>query len=498
MKRAKNLIHYYTQNYVRYLAGRGKNGGEPSTMSVWAHYKLGRYCTVVDAVDACAELNDWRTQEALAVSASACNQAAMMERAIEYIKASRPSNQLRRRIAQSLAAFRPETALELLDQVRPSVLHAALLEKNGQLEKAREVLEITRRKGPEWDSNDENGLLLRSKVLKMGADETLATINRYLKRFRIEEVQVSKVGDSPCPQNFHSEQPNRHINGPLISVIMTTYNGAGHLEAAILSLLHQTYQRIELIVIDDCSNDETADIIRHLQSKHSNIVYKKLPVNVGPYVAKNLGLKLANGRFVTCHDSDDWSHPFKIAKQVEPLLKNRGLVATASRWIRLDQNGYAYARSTYPFLRLNPSSIMFRKEEVMGRTGVWDWSRTGADSEFLARLKVVFGRRRILTLDAPLAFGAHRQDSLMTARSTGMDTGAIHPDRMAYWQAWSSWHINTLANGERLKMPPLNTNRPFPVPKNLQNPQESLCNCIQWWELDSEMTVRNADGQGKA
>jgi glycosyltransferase involved in cell wall biosynthesis len=229
-------------------------------------------------------------------------------------------------------------------------------------------------------------------------------------------------------------------------------------------------------------------VVRHLQGDNPNILYRQLPVNVGPYVAKTLGVELASGPFVTCHDCDDWSHPCKIATQVEPLLRHRGLVATASRWVRLDDGGRAYARSTYPLLRLNPSSILFRKAEVLEKAGLWDCSRTGSDSEFLARLKAVFGRGRVRMVGAPLAFGAHRSDSLMTASSTGMGTGAMHPDRLAYWQAWSGWHIDALASGEALRMPTLSAERPFQVPGALRNAPETIDTCLAWWQRNSDLT----------
>lgn len=127
---------------------------------------------------------------------------------------------------------------------------------------------------------------------------------------------------------------------------MATYNGAARLEAALRSLLLQTYRAVEIIVIDVCSSDDTGCVVRHLQRHHPSIRYRRLPVNVGPNVAKTLGLALARGPLVACHDSDDWSHPSKIAAQVAPLLRHRGLVATASRWVRLGDGGRAYARST--------------------------------------------------------------------------------------------------------------------------------------------------------
>jgi hypothetical protein len=88
---------------------------------------------------------------------------------------------------------------------------------------------------------------------------------------------------------------------------------------------------------------------------------------------------------------------------------------------------------------------------------------------------------------APLAFGAHRRDSLMTALSTGMGTGAIHPDRLAYWQAWSDWHINALASGQGLRMQTLEAERPYVVPSALRNPPEGIDTCLKWWRRHSEL-----------
>lgn len=476
MQRARNLYHFYSQNYARYLAGRGPNENPATARALWAHYKLGRYGTVVETP---ATSTHWRSQVALAVSAAACGLPNLMIHSLKALQASDFSPHLRRNLATSLAAFAPAAALELLAEDAPSLLQVALLEKNGHRQEALSALKATE---PYPDA-----ILLRAKLQATTAGETLTALNHYLDRFQLEPVETVRAGARPCPQTLCSAVPLRHSDGPVVSVIVATYNGAARLEAALLSLLLQTYRAVEIIVIDDCSSDDTAGVVRHLQCQHTNIRYRRLPVNMGPYVAKTLGLELASGPFVTCHDCDDWSHPRKIANQVQPLLGDRGLVATASRWVRLDDGGRAYARSTYPLLRLNPSSILFRKAEVLAQTGLWDSSRTGADSEFLARLKAVFGRRRVRMVGAPLAFGAHRSDSLMNDLSTGMDTGAIHPDRLAYWQAWSDWHINALANGQGLRMKTLDAARPYVVPAALRNTPEAFDTCMRWWQWHSDL-----------
>lgn len=492
MQRARNLVHFYSQNYARYLAGRGPDGGAATARALWAHYKLGRYRTVVQRhLELAAPPDHWRSHVGLAISAAACNQPERMDRAIAQIQASDPSPRLRRTLARGLAAFAPAAALNVLAEQPPSVLQAALLEKTGQREEAIACLDQSRAVEAEA-SDDLNAILLQANLQATTAEAKLTALNHYLTRFQLEPVGVNQAGAMPCPQTLCSQEPQRHCDGPLVSVIVATYNGAARLQATLHSLFHQTYQSVEIIVIDDCSTDDTSEVVRHLQRQHACLRYRRLPANVGPYVAKSLGMELASGTFVTCHDCDDWSHPRKITAQVQPLLQSRALVATASRWVRLDESGHSYARSTYPLLRLNPSSILFRKADVMSHAGLWDCSRTGADSEFLARIKAVFGRQRVYTLAAPLAIGAHRSNSLMTAASTGMDTGPMHSDRLDYWQAWSDWHISSLANHQELLMPPVHSPRPFVAPEGLRNSNEAIATCLAWWQensnvLDSEL-----------
>src|SRR5690606_5218074 len=94
------------------------------------------------------------------------------------------------------------------------------------------------------------------------------------------------------------------------------------------------------------------------------------------------------------------------------------LAATTSNWVRIEDDGTFFARPVHPIRRLNPSSPLFRKELINRRIGLWDPVRTGADTEFHARLKLVFGRN-VRRVSAALALGAHRPNSLMNAKGTG-------------------------------------------------------------------------------
>jgi hypothetical protein len=478
--RAKARALFFSHNFARYLAER--NPGIPQKpKELWAHYKLGRYRTVVQAT---FTSHHRRALMARTVSAAACNHQSLLAESLDGFSGRSPSYNQRLTMARSLAAFAPEQALSLIEHGDPSPLDIALRARLGDGERAREQLQqLLKDSGRTSDPHLE---LLSINLLSTSPAEQLARINRLLAHHRLEPVSTHRPEQPPAPAHVHCEQPSRHCTGPLVSVIMTTYNSLGRVENALRSLWTQTYRNIEIIVVDDCSSDGTAEHIRALISTHNNTRLLQLPVNAGPYVAKTVGLAACRGAFITCHDSDDWSHPRKIERQVRPLLNDQQLVATTSEWVRLSDTGHTYARSVYPLQRLNPSSLLFRRTAVLQAIGCWDLVRTGADSEFIARLRAAFGRRALRAIHQPLAFGAHRPGSLMTASTTGMDTGAIHSDRLQYWEAWSDWHIQSLATSQSLHLAPDTAERPFAAPAAIQVAARSLQQCLYRCEHNRE------------
>jgi glycosyltransferase involved in cell wall biosynthesis len=99
---------------------------------------------------------------------------------------------------------------------------------------------------------------------------------------------------------------------PLISCIIPVYNGEPYLAESIDSVLAQTYQPLEVIVIDDGSADGTADIIASYGRRVRHLRQNK----AGPWVARNLGLSISSGEFVAFQDADDVWHPEKLARQM--------------------------------------------------------------------------------------------------------------------------------------------------------------------------------------
>jgi hypothetical protein len=486
--RAKARALFYSQNFARYLAER--NPGTPQKpKDLWAHYKLGRYRTVVEAS---LRSHHRRALIARAVSAAACDHQPLLSANLDQLRGRSLSRSQRLNTARSLAAFAPQQALSLLQPDDMGPLDVALRERLGDRDRARMQLRLLlETRGRTSDPHLE---LLSINLLSTSPAEQLARINRLLAHHRLEPVSTHRPEQPPAPAHVHCEQPSHHCTGPLVSVIMTTYNSLGRVENALRSLWTQTYRNIEIIVVDDCSSDGTAEHIRALISTHNNTRLLQLPVNAGPYVAKTVGLAACRGAFITCHDSDDWSHPRKIERQVRPLLNDQQLVATTSEWVRLSDTGHTYARSVYPLQRLNPSSLLFRRTAVLRAIGCWDQVRTGADSEFIARLRAAFGRRALRTIHQPLAFGAHRPGSLMTASTTGMDTGAIHSDRLQYWEAWSDWHIQSLAASQSLHLAPDTAERPFAAPGAIAVPTIIVNRCFSETHGASSAAALNAIG----
>ena len=106
----------------------------------------------------------------------------------------------------------------------------------------------------------------------------------------------------------------------LVSIIMPSYNTELYIKKAILSVINQTYKNWELIIVDDCSSDNTDLIVKEI--KDNRIKYFKNCKNSGAAISRNKALKQANGKWIAFLDSDDLWKPQKLEKQLEFMIKN--------------------------------------------------------------------------------------------------------------------------------------------------------------------------------
>ncbi len=123
---------------------------------------------------------------------------------------------------------------------------------------------------------------------------------------------------------------------PLVSVIMSVYNGDIFLQKAIDSILNQTYPHLEFIIIDDNSNKQTKDILSNINDERVKIIFND--ENIGLTRNLNTAIDYCKGKYIARMDADDICLPNRIEQQVAFLETNTELAGTAS-WIEMiDEN----------------------------------------------------------------------------------------------------------------------------------------------------------------
>lgn len=107
---------------------------------------------------------------------------------------------------------------------------------------------------------------------------------------------------------------------PVVSIVMPAFNVQGHLARSIESALQQSYQDWELIVIDDCSSDNTAAVVEDWVRRDDRVQLVRQDVNAGPSAARNRGFQLSRGEFITLLDADDAWAPERLARLLDVAL----------------------------------------------------------------------------------------------------------------------------------------------------------------------------------
>ena len=109
---------------------------------------------------------------------------------------------------------------------------------------------------------------------------------------------------------------------PLVSIITAAYNCETTIEETIESVIAQTYNNWELLVVNDCSNDRTAEIVKRYEDCESRIKLVNLSKNGGAANARNVAVDNAQGRFIAILDSDDLWKPHKLENQIQFMIEN--------------------------------------------------------------------------------------------------------------------------------------------------------------------------------
>lgn len=130
---------------------------------------------------------------------------------------------------------------------------------------------------------------------------------------------------------------------------MPIFNGSLFVAEAINSILYQTYQNFELIVVNDNSKDNTLDILKRYQKTNSQkIKIISLKKRHGAFGAANKGIKQAKGEFLAVMDADDISHPQRLEKEVAYLLQHKNVIVVGGHARIINNQGDVIGKKIFP------------------------------------------------------------------------------------------------------------------------------------------------------
>lgn len=124
----------------------------------------------------------------------------------------------------------------------------------------------------------------------------------------------------------------------LVSIITPSYNSEKYIEKTIESVIAQTYGNWEMIIVDDCSDDSTCEIVESISEREPRVKLIRQEQNGGAAKARNRALEESKGRFIAYLDADDIWYPEKLQKQVDFMLKNKAGFSCASYEV-IDDDG---------------------------------------------------------------------------------------------------------------------------------------------------------------
>ncbi|MFS4483530.1 glycosyltransferase family 2 protein [Hyunsoonleella sp. 2307UL5-6] len=124
-----------------------------------------------------------------------------------------------------------------------------------------------------------------------------------------------------------------------VSIITAVYNASEHLQDCINSVLNQTYQNWEHILVDDCSSDNSIQVIKEYINKDSRIKLITQSLNKGAGHARNKAIKASSGRFIAFLDCDDYWSTEKLTKQIDSMIKYNYPFSCAHYYEFEDTNG---------------------------------------------------------------------------------------------------------------------------------------------------------------
>jgi len=209
---------------------------------------------------------------------------------------------------------------------------------------------------------------------------------------------------------------------PLVSIITPSFNSEKFIASTIRSVQDQTYSNWELLIVDDCSTDNTERIVADFTQNDNRIKFYKLTKNSGPGVARNQAVQMAGGKFIAFLDSDDVWKPEKLSKQTNYLISNN-LPFTFSFYDCIDEEGNPINKRVEAPKTLTYFQLFFCNF-VGNLTGIYDVDYFGKipisgirkRQDWMVWLTVLKKIRKAKPIPESLAFYRVRKDSISASK----------------------------------------------------------------------------------
>jgi len=233
----------------------------------------------------------------------------------------------------------------------------------------------------------------------------------------------------------------------LVSVLICTYNANKYVENTLDSVLDQTYDNLEILVLDNDSSDDTVDIVRSYMDRDSRIELFELNENLGNYPGHNYLLERATGDYVAIQDHDDVWHPEKVRMQVEFLDDNPEFVGCGGLAIKLWEGTDKIHQVTFDEVgHFSPHpSLMFRNDGYTYDTSL----KYKTDTYFMNHI-LCDGEDRLYNFQKPLYVSLVRMDG------NNMTKNRIPLQDIAYY-SYRSGNVKLLLNQLRHLISPFRT-----------------------------------------
>jgi len=207
----------------------------------------------------------------------------------------------------------------------------------------------------------------------------------------------------------------------LVSIITPTYNSSQYIEETIESIISQTYKNWELLITDDCSSDETFELIKKYSAKDPRIKVFQLTVNSGPGVARNNSIKQAKGRYIAFCDSDDLWQKEKLSKQLK-FMKENNVGFSFTGLYHMDENGNLLKKIDVP--KKVGYVDLLKKNSIGCLTAMYDSKRIGKKympkigrrQDYALWLKIIKDTQYAYGLNEPLAYYRERKSSISSSK----------------------------------------------------------------------------------